>query len=385
MPAALPAKPTRRNPGGLLRAGILGLVIASANGQEATRQATDSTWLRVAFAPAAESDPPAFRWLRHDALPRLAEWPDGRSPAEAFTLHCLPRSVRIDDPLPLPAEVVAAGAAQLPGGTRIEFSCDSNGREQWRIAPGAPAHDVMSVITALHLAIDGAPRTIELNTWIGHLGGPAIHGDPMADLLTIGASECGELTIAARSSGRDIRVIGRSLGGLTLPAVLAWLCIQRESAWLPATAVDMWCLRAFGSRDGDRAEAARQLQRAGRAGLPGLRALLHAGESDRLAAIASLMRLRAVAELPRIVASTDADLPLVDAMATAALNEMWPEASPRTRRATRAALRRNPDLEVELPSEAPAPSGRFRFVGMLSVVATGLLGLWLRERRRRFG
>ena len=385
MPAALSDKPTPGLPGGLLRAGILSLLLASASGQEAAEPATQSTWLRVAFAPAAESDPAALRWLRHHALPRLVEWPEGHSPADPFTLHCHPTSVRIDDPVSLPAKVVTAGEAQLPGGTRIEFSCDNKGREEWRIEPGAPAHDVMSVVTALHVAIDGAPRTIDLSTWIGHLGGPAIPGDPMADLLTIGAAECGELTIAARTSGRDIRVIGRSRGGLTLPAVLAWLCIQRESAWLPATAVDMWCLRAFGSRDGDRAEAARQLQRAGRAGLPGLRALLHAGESDRLAAIASLMRLHAVAELPRIVASADADLPLVDAMATAALNEMWPEASTKTRKATRAALRRNPDIDAEPPADAPPPDSRFRFLGMLSVVATGLFGLWLRERRRRFG
>jgi len=345
-----------------------------------------ATSVRVAFAAGSVSDPPALRWLRNDVLSRLPEWPAEQNADAAFTLHCEPDRLRLGAPVALPAGIVSAGEARLSDGASIRFACETDGREEWYIESASPPHQLRTVLSALHVEVDGPPRTVDLGTLVGHLSGPAVHGDPTAEMLSIGAAHCGEITFAVRRTGQRLLVCGRSLGGLTLPAVLTWLSLQRDATVLPADAVDLWRLRAFGARDGDRAEAARQLQRGGGDGIAGLRAMLHADEPGRLAAIDGLMRMCAVSELPLIVAAADEDLPLVTSMVVDALRQMWPLASEQTRDAARGAMSRHPTLAKMLESKPRPPNdGRFRHIGILSVLASGLLGLLLRERRRRFG
>jgi hypothetical protein len=159
-------------------------------------------------------------------------------------------------------------------------------------------------------------------------------------------------------------------------------------------AVDDLSLRAFAARDADRAEAARQLGRANSTeSLTALRALLHAEDAVRLAAIDALVRRREAEELPRIVAAAGPSMPWAALAASDAVRELLPAASPAARQRTRAAIAasqntglRRLDLgQFDARSAAPAPPAygrRARDLLLLGVLAIGLYGLWSRERAR---
>ncbi len=342
--------------------------------------------LHAAFAAERHGDtPPAMAWLRHQALPQCREWPRQRRGEEPFTLHYRNGKLTFGDALPLPPGLTIAGQLVLDGVT-VSFAGAGDGRETWDVEGSALPTTIASLIDSLHLAADAMPRTIDLPALLGNLIGPSAEGDTNAQLLVLGATQCGELTVVARRDQGALRIRGRSGGGLLVPAGLLWLALQRDGAQTPADAANAWRLRAFGSRDGDRAEAARQLPRAGAEALLTLRALLHADEHSRLSAIDGLLRLAAAGELPRIVAAADAEMPLTVPMARTAVRELWGLACASTRLDTLAALRRSPVLDESivpaiLPTAEPVDP-RFRWFGALTVTFTGLLGLWLRERLR---
>src|SRR5262249_42574419 len=127
-------------------------------------------------------------------------------------------------------------------------------------------------------------------------------------------------------------------------------------------------------------------QRAGADGVPGLRALLHGDEECRLAAIDGLLRLRAVAELPHIVAAARDDWPLVTALAATAVRELWPETPNGVRASTLQALQQNRAFaDLALPGTPAAPGAtdpRWRVLAGLAILATALFQLWRRERLR---
>jgi hypothetical protein len=227
-----------------------------------------------------------------------------------------------------------------------------------------------------------APRTLDVPALVGNVAGAAVEGDGDAQQLALGAAHCGELTLAVRSDRGRLRAEGRSGGGLVVPALLLWLAQRRDAGATLAGVHDGWRLRAFGARDGDRAEAVRQVQRAGGDAVPVLSALLHADEPSRVGAIDGLLRLRAAGELPRIAAAAEPDLPLATAMARAAVRELWPLASAATRQRTRAVLAASLALDESILDAEPAMDGRYRWLAALSVLFTGLFGLWWRERLR---
>lgn len=363
---------------------LLALAAADAPGQAAPQEPPRNAGppvLRAAFA--AGVGPSALLWLRREVLARRPEWPAGRDPGAAFSLQLSLRGLRFGPAAGLPAGVAVAGDCQLPGGSSVLFACDGDGREQWECEGGPLPPDLAEVTAALHVAIGDPPRVVDLAALVGNLAGPAVHGDPAADMLALGSTYCGDVTFAVRRQGNTTTVHGASAGGLTLPALLVWLSLRRDGARVVTGADDRWRLRAFGSRDGDRAEAARQLLRAGGDGVPTLRALLHADEPSRLAAIDGLLRMHAAAELPHIVAAADPELPLATSMAVAAVRELWPMASAPTRAAVRSVVARNGFLQAELRAAVPAASARYRALAILGVFAAGLLGLWLRERHLR--
>lgn len=177
----------------------------------------------------------------------------------------------------------------------------------------------------------------------------------------------------------------------------------RRQRWWPvpasfgALARGQWCertqnpdaatsfsLRAFSGLDGDRAEAARQLQRAGGTAIHGLRALLHGEEDCQLAAIDGLIRLGATAELPRIVAAAASARPLVTNAAANAVHELYPHATALSRQATRAALAASTVLSLDiLPIEVANDSAanlRMRGLMLLTIITAVVFGCWQRER-----
>jgi fermentation-respiration switch protein FrsA (DUF1100 family) len=98
----------------------------------------------------------------------------------------------------------------------------------------------------------------------------------------------------------------------------------------------------------------------------------------------ALVRLQAAAELPRILAAADADMPLATAMAETAATELWPHASEATRQQVRDVVARNQALDQSrwIASDASLRDARWRMVAIASVSLACLVGLWLRERAR---
>jgi hypothetical protein len=370
---------------------IVRLLIAAAVLFSTVAQTGAQQQLRCAFADAAQSTPLALQWLRDEWLPALDAWPADRNPQQAFSLRVSrPRAdstrLVVDDAVVLPSGTAYCGEWQMAPGLTIAFAGDEAGTERWQVHGRTVPAAVHELLVALNLDADGAPRRLDPLALLAHLSGPVVHGDPTADLLSMAAARCGEVTLSARHTADGIEVLGRSEGGLLLPALLVHQAMQRPAAVSPVDPDLRLALRAFTSRDGDRSEAARQLQRHGSAGLTALRAMLHADEPTRTAAIDSLVRLGAAGELPEILGAADESMPMACAMAEHALRELWPLASLRTRESCWHVLEQSDAIDASsLADQAHPRDPRAARLGLLSVLATGLFSLLLRERRRLHG
>lgn len=345
----------------------------------------------VAIAPQGQrAAAPALAWLCEDWLPRQPGWPEGLDSRDGLRLHLGPDGVRVAPlGLALDPSTAALGSCTVRGGASALFLLAADGVEDWyvpeRFAPPEPWRRLLTQLDAL--AVD-RPRTLDVGVVVGHLAGGLLDADQRAELLQLGASQCGETTWLAWRTPEWLRVRGRSGGGLALPAALMLL------AQTDGRRTDGLALRAFAARDADRAEAARQMLRThGRDTPPPLRAALFADDATRLAAIDTLVRRRATGELSAIVAAADADSPWATLAAADALRALWPFASPAERQRTRAALQRctSPTLrtlqfEPSLPGPddlriEPAPA-QVRGMIWLALLGVLLTGLWARERAR---
>lgn len=377
----------RRRAGPFAAAIAVATVLAPALGaQVPTVRAT------VADAPHRRALP-GLDWLCSRHLPARVEWPADRDATRAFAFELGPAGlVVLGDGPPLPDGTIALGSCQL-GGTELLFACRSDGTEDWWLARDAavPAH-WLSLLRELRADELEQPRVLDAAVLIGHLAGALAEGDPRADLLRLGASTCGTVTWTAWTTPSHLRVRSAGDGGLLLPAALVWYAQQGGSAPRPTA------LRGFAARDGDRAEAARQSVRSPGAGTErNLSALLHADDQVAFAAVDALRRLGAASALPQIVGAAGPEAPWTSLAAADALRELWPKADPATRQATRAAVQRSRSLTVRavdvdalggvvspVPAERAAESIalRVRALVVLALLATGLYGLWARERAR---
>ncbi|HEX5052908.1 MAG TPA: HEAT repeat domain-containing protein [Planctomycetota bacterium] len=352
--------------------------------------------LRAAFAAGPRrATVPALAWLCSQHLPKRPEWPRGLSADETFVVSLSPAGPTIRaEQVTLPPDVAAAGSCAFGGGPTLLWSCATDGTEDWFVPldfeiPAA----LRSVLRTLGADLLDQPHRLDASVVVGHLAPAMSDGDPRLELLRLGASLCGEVTWLAWRTPSHLRVRGRSEGGLLLPAALLLWAIDGSTA---ASTPKALC--AFASRDGDRAEAARQLSRVrqGEALAP-LRALLHADDQVRLAAIDTLVRLRAVEELPRIVEAAGPGAPWASLAAADAVRELWIDAPPEVRQRTRVALAQSRARDLRaidtttLPAKraGPAPvrdvdagSMRARSLLLLGLLAVGLHGLWRRERCR---
>jgi hypothetical protein len=345
--------------------------------------------VHVAFrAGAADTGPLAFQRLRAAWLPSQPAWPAELQPGAAFSLTLVDGALRIaPSTSELPEAVVAMASLQFDDGPAAVGSCTADGTEDWFVPDGFTLPTPWQRrLRELQADLLDQPRCVDAAVLAGHLAGPLVDGAPRAQLAHL-AALCGEVTFVAwRADGR-LRVRGRSDGGLLLPALIVAALDRDGTATLP--------LRAFAARDGDRAEAARQLLRLdGDQATRALRGLLHADDELRLAAIDAMVRRGATDELPRIVAAAAPGLPLATTAATDALRALWLDAPPDVRQRTRAALARsdNPDLRridlERLPHRvadtpaAPAadPGPRLRTLVLLLLSGACLYGIWLRQR-----
>jgi hypothetical protein len=371
-----------------LRAGLIVAALAvAAPAQDAPRFALD-----VAIAPAAQrSDTPALAWLCDAWLPQHPAWPRGLDPSAGVRVAWTDAGVTIA-PLAtaMPPATAALGVCVGDGGGAAWFACGADGAEDWYVpndfALPTPWRRLLARLDAL--ALD-RPRTLDIGVVVGHLAGALADADRRAELLQLGASQCGEATWLAWRTPEWLRVRGRSGGGLCVPAVLMALAAN------DGPRVDGLALRAFAARDADRAEAARQmLRRQQDAGVrPTLRAALFADDETRLAAIDTLVRRGATADLAAIVAAAADGSPWATLAAADALRSLWPHARPADRQRAREALARSDnatlralDLDAALPGPtdvdvAPAP-GPLRAMAALALLGLALVACWARERAR---
>lgn len=388
-----------------LFAATLGAVTALA-GRAAGQDAVASPELHAAIASAEHRrDVPAIRWLCDELLPSLPQWPQGLDPQGAFSLSLSAEGLQIRaTDVAIPSGAVAFGTCSFSAAQpapQIVWRCEPGGREQWFVPDGFALPDQWrQLLHALEVDLVGHSRTLSVSVITGHLAGGMIDTDPRAALLRLGPALCGEATWHTHREPGQLVVNGRSDGGLMLPLTLLALCIAEGSGELSALS-----LRAFAARDADQSEAARQLGRSDRElDARTLRALLHAEDEVRLAAIEALVRHGACNELPAIVHAADVDHPWASIAARDAVTRLWPIATTEQRDATEAALRssnserlRHLDLTT-LPTAAPGTStrpispvpqpgpatasARERALILLFCSAIGLLGLWRRERMR---
>jgi hypothetical protein len=345
------------------------------------------TRLEIAFAAGAASHgPPALAWLCGTLLPDRPEWPADLDHGASFVvrldgdgLAIAPNAVR------LPAGAVAVGAIDLGAAQRVLTCCGRDGTEDWFVpaATPLPPRD-REILHELRCDQLGRCHTIDCAATIGHrLGASA--DEPEIDSLQLAAALCGEVTWRVWSTPAQLRVRGRSDGGLLLPALLLALADRRGNG-----TTDALPLCAYVARDGERGEAVRQLARAEVTDRPALHSMLHGGDELRLCAIDSLVRLGASEELPRIVAAASTDMPLASLAAADAIAALWPSSTATTRQRTRVALAASPIAQLRRLSlahgdgAAPAAAAGQQQPGLLLlllVTAIGLGGFWLRARR----
>ena len=371
--------------------GLLALSLAAALAVQAAAQ-QPAVLRAVCRADVAATADPGLQWLVTKCLPQRGEWPAELPPDAPLAIELSREGLRIGRAsVPPPQGCALAGSVSFERGPDALWSCAPDGTEDWYLPLDfAPPSAWSALLQKLQVDALQTPRTFDLAVLLGHLTTGAPDGDPRAALLHVGATACGPVTWTAWRSERHLRVRGRSLGGLMLPAVLVHLAASADTA-----PIDRLPLRAFTSRDGDRDEATRQLVRAsGDAGAQTLRALLHGDDLQRLVAIDALVRRGDTAALPRIVAAASPQEPLASLAACDAVRSLFAQASPLERQQTRAAINRSADrnmraidVEALLPTTrrttvADDGSQRARVLALLCLAALSLYGLWSRERSR---
>lgn len=347
----------------------------------------------VAAAPQ-RGGVPAIAWFAEQWLPAHEAHGSSADLSSTFAVHGGPDGMKVAATHVEPGKnVVAAGSCRIGDSAPLLWQCRTDGTEDWFVPSDFPLPSAWrSRLQALDADALDQPRTLATSVLAGHLAGGLAEGDPRAELLRLGASACGDLTWIAWHDGTQLRVRGRSEGGLMLPVLLLLLADDGRSR------DDGLALRAFAARDHERDEAARQLGLSRHPhSVATLRAMLHGDDTTRLSAIDALTRRGAAEELPAIVAAADEKAPLATLAAADALQSLWADASPVARQRTRAAIARSACLDLRridleaLPRRVPAPAGEAPTATAdrptialvwLSLSAFGLLGMWLRERHR---
>lgn len=339
---------------------------------------------------------PAVAWLCEEYLPGLPSWPEDLDPRESFTLSVSTEGWSASaTEVPLPEDAVAVGYAassDAPDSPTVLWRCGRDGDSEWTVpADFQPPRAWTDLLRSLEADVLDTPRSLALPVLAGHLSGGLLEGDPRAPLLRICPALCGDVTWMAREFDGKVEVRGRSSGGLMLPLVLLLAATAEAHAETQPLQ-----LRSFAARDGDRAEATRQLARDDRRlDQQTLRSLLFGDDELRLTAARALVRRGAADSLPQIIDAAAPDMPWATLAARDAVHHLWPTADEATRRRCVQALERSrcpqlraldlaaldappaPDAPVA-PEEAP----RVRAFAILVCTGIGLLGLWSRARAR---
>jgi hypothetical protein len=281
--------------------------------------------------------PPALVWLRQEILPELGTWPAGLDPLGALRIEIADRELRsargelAADGVCMRATLRIAGIGTLRG----EGGFD--GLERWTGEDLAlPASRIRNLVALTSLLHHAGPVTLDTASFAGSLWSSAAGSSPLELLLTMGPAECGPVTFTFARSDARIDIVGRSDGGLLLPAALALVGDlaarppQQGNLLAPREmdAAEAWRTLAAAARDGDREEAARQLsQNRDPRNRDMLERLLHADDYTRVVAMESLIRAGAVGTLPRLLEAADPARPDTEQLTELALTTLLPQAS----------------------------------------------------------
>jgi hypothetical protein len=252
------------------RSGLAALAVcASAATASAAR---DPDPLRIELRLAADPErrgPPAWTWLRTEFLPGLrSAWPVDLDPLQPCAIDWSGNEFAVRAAPPVGGADYLRATLSIEGVGTVHARCDFEGREVWetdtlRLTAGPAVAHWHALLDTLGLLGESEAVTYDTAALVGNRCPALAVGDPLAPLLTLGAAECGPVTLAAHVDAirGTLRAVGRSRGGLLLPAAL-YVLADREGAAarddLPPT-TERWLLLATAARDARREEAARQL------------------------------------------------------------------------------------------------------------------------------
>lgn len=287
------------------------------------------------------------------------------------------------DSAPMP-EGLALRAKITVDGEEIHAECDQRGRETWRASRGRALRTPPLRALAAQLDLVRAPGPVWFDVAAlvgGRMAGVQMES-PLGRLSTLGAVECGELVVRLDTEGDDVVVVGRSRGGLLLPALLLHLAAQQTPT---PTAAQAWQLLAYAARDSRREEAALQLGFAEDLSTgDALRSLLFATDMACGRAAEALARRRAPDSLARLTHAVRTATPTQRPTLEAAVATLWPLADDDERR--RARIDAMPGKDAT-PSQQPAMSVGLliarAITALLLVIAGTFLVTALHDRSAR--
>jgi hypothetical protein len=350
---------------------------------------------------AADPDgagPPAWTWLRDQALGRLLGTGAGLGPRAALRLTWDEAGALRGERGATADDDGVYARFELRGGRTVlgRGSCSFDGAERWLFEPGAGAQPapIGDLVARFGPEVRTGWLELDLAAAIGNLMPGVVPGDVHGELLTLGAEQCGTVAVLARSgSGAAVQIVGRSGGGLALPALLLTLAAPRSADPRPAAgAVERWLLLAATARAAEQEEAARQLgrfddPRAVRA----LERLLFADGRIRLVAMHGLGRLRARGSISAILAAVDEEVPgsaevaarVVGAMAPDGVRRAWAGAGAADLAAPAAPGGSGGGARAAPPDAAVPPTGDRRWLPALLGGLAGGAAIALVLARRR--
>ncbi|MBK9129950.1 MAG: hypothetical protein IPM13_19555 [Phycisphaerales bacterium] len=274
-------------------------------------------------------------------------------PFSALRLELDADGLRVQpDAAPVPMGV-ALRAKITVDGEEIRAECDQGGLETWRASHGRALRTPTLRALAAQFDLVRAPGPVWFDVAAlvgGRLAGVQMES-PLGRLSTLGAVECGDLVVRLDRVGDDVVVVGRSRGGLLLPALLLHLAAQNTPT---PTSTQAWQLLAYAARDSRREEATMHLALARDPTAPdALRSLLFADDMACGRAAEALARRREPEALARLTHALRTATPTQRPALEAAVATLWPLADTAERR--RARIDATPGL-VDTMTQAPAMS-----------------------------
>lgn len=327
----------------MIRALVAGCVTAVA--------ATGQTGIEIHLpADPSHRGPPALVQARA-TLPEFGA--TVHDPFSALLLELDADGLRVrPDSAPSPAGQALRARITIDG-EEIHAVCDQGGLETWRSARGRALRTPPLRALAAQLDLVRAPGPVWFDVAAlvgGRMAGVQMES-PLGRLSTLGAVECGDLVVRLDNEGDDVVVVGRSRGGLLLPALLLHLAAQKTPT---PTSTEAWQLLAYAARDSRREEATMHLALATDPTAPdALRNLLFADDMACGRAAEALARRREPDALARLTHALRTARPTQRPFLEAAVATLWPLADTAEQR--RARVDAPPGL-VATPTEAPAMS-----------------------------